>query len=429
MATKIYLRVLDEDESPLDMQPPWIMPRGASNVIAEFRNEGNDVWSLDLNPTIDGDVQLVLRIADHPALPFSMVANDGAESPFTFGKQVPRCASLTQQLITRGADQSTAIVALQFNLAKKHEEVILVAGVDLKGHTDYMRFAKTYRDDLYAGTTRFGGSERPIHRVIRNHTVVTTFDFATGYRRRQVKAQDGWHELDSVLMGAKPPYIENGETVEAQQRRHAENTISIVHVYAHIAGLGDEARGSLREMHYFSHAWIEGPILLNTNEETKYQSSCKGIRDPNDKDARCKDFCEENISNFQGFCRAFAKSAFVKVWGCFRHNVHDHVDAVAELEDPEEMRPVDGLPFNSREVAERVRREAIAVSYLGNLIRKVGIEGVGTVPTTTSNYQRVGRKYYMFINRDVHGEHLGWFERNFNVQTDEWGYVDYRALL
>jgi hypothetical protein len=433
MATKIYLRVLDEDQAPLEMKPPWVMPRDSVEVIAELHGEGNDVWSLELNPEITGDVQLVLRIADHPPLPFSMQAEDGAESPFGFRGSTPRCASLTRQVVTRGGDQSTTIVALQFNLARKHEEVIMVAGADLHGDkVTYRLFAETLRDDLYAGTTYISGSRQSIPRAIHDHTVVTFFDFATGHRCRQMKAQRRWHDLDEVLLGAKAPYIECPDNGERQDRRRDEDTISILHVYDYIASLGRDVPRSLQQLHFFSHSWVEGPILLDTNERTEYKSSnCTGIRDPGDKDPRCKDFCEEAIRDFQGFCEAFAIKGFAKVWGCLRHAVHDYVEAVADLKDPDEMRPAGnrGIPYSSREVAEMVRREAIPRSYLGNLIAKSGVEGMGAVPTTTSNYKHIGSRHYMFVDRDHHGKHLGWFERNFGVKADEWGYVDFRALL
>jgi hypothetical protein len=433
MTTKIYLKVCDEDQAPLEMQAPWVVLRGSTKVIAEFQNEGNDVWSLELNPLIAGDVQLVLRIVGHPALPFSMCAQDGKESPFAFEGPVPRCASLTRQVVTRGGDQSTTIVALQFCLAREHEEVIMVAGLDYKGSgtVKYIRFADTLRDDLYTGTCHFGGSRHEIPRVIHDHTVVTSFDFATGYRRRQIKGQKSWHELDAIRLGAKAPHVEIPTTQEVQDRRSAEDTISILHVYDYIASLGVEAPQTLLQMNYFSHSWTDGPILLDTNERVEYKnSSCKGVRDPGDKDPRCKDFSEENIHNFKGFCRAFATKGFVKLWGCFRHNLHDYVDAVAGLQDAEEMRPCpDENSYNSREIVEKIRREAIPYSYLGNLIKKAGIAGFGAVPSTTSNYQGVGSRSYMFVDRNRHGKHLSWFERNFNVKADPWGYVDFQALL
>lgn len=431
MATKIYLRVCDEDGQPLAMKPAWLTPRDDHHALAEFHSEGDDVQSLELNAQTMGDVQLVLRMTGHPDLGFAMHARDGHESPFAFRKQMPRCASLTRQTVTRGSDQSVTIVALQFNLTKQHEEVVMVTGVDLKGKTDYKPFANTLRDDLYRGTTYFGGTPQPIPRAIYDHTIVTLFDFKTGYRLRYIKGQKGWHQLDAVLLGAKAPYIEHGKETESERIRHDEDTISIAHVYDYIAKLGAVAPRTLQQVNYFSHAWVQGAVLLNTNEDTEYQvMNCKGVRDPRDKDPRCKDFCEENIPNFTSFCAAFASTAFVKTWGCFRHALYDYVEAVADLEDPEAMRPAgtQGLSYNSHEIAEMIRGEAFRDSYLGNLIMKTGIDGFGSLPTTASNYQRVGSRYYMFVDRNSHGRHMGWFERNFDVALDAWGYVDYRKL-
>ena len=441
MPTKVFVQVRDEHGKPMAIEPVWLVPPGSVSILAEFQPEPDQVQSLLLDAKIEGNVQLVLRLPGHPPLGFAMQANPGNDgkkgkkskkATFSFRGQVPRCAVLTRHVVSKGEEQSLTIVALQFDLAKRHEEIVMVAGVDLKGFTDYTRFTKTLRDELYAGESYFGGTPHPIPRVIHDHTIVTLFDFVHGVRRRQIKGQEGWHELDVVQLGSKVPYIEHGKTVEAEQRRHDEDTISIVHVYDYIAKLGAAAPRTLKQMHVFSHAWVQGPVLLNTSEDDQYKvSHCVGVRDPGDKDPRCKDFCEENIPGFANFRSAFTTDAFIKTWGCFRHALHDYVDAVADLEDPEEMRPAgkQKIPYNSREVVDLLRREALPFSYLGNLVQKAGIEGIGSLPTTTSNYQRVGWRYYMFIDRNNHGRHMAWFERNFGVTLDEWGYVDYRKLF
>ena len=441
MPTKVFVQVRDEHGKPMAIEPVWLVPPSGVSILAEFQPEPDQVQSLLLDAKIDGNVQLVLRLPGHPPLGFAMQANQGKEgkqgkkskkATFSFRGQVPRCAVLTRQVVSKGEEQSLTIVALQFDLAKRHEEIVMVAGVDLKGSVNYTRFTDTLREELYTGETYFGGTPHPIPRVIHDHTVVTHFDFVTGYRRRHIKGQEGWHEMDAVFVGNDVPYIKNGESKEAEARRHKDDTISVVDIYDHIAKLGAVAPRTLIQMHCFSHAWVQGPILLNTYEDEKYMvSNCVGVRDPGDKDPRCKDFCEENIPGFADFRAAFMTNAFVKVWGCLGHALGKYVDAVVDLEDPDEMRPAgpQNIPYSSREVVDLIRREGLPFTYLGNLVKKAGIEGIGAMLTTSSNYQRVGWRYYMFIDPNHFGKHMAWSERNFNVKLDEWGYVDYRKLF
>lgn len=201
-----------------------------------------------------------------------------------------RRAALT--LVLRGRGRAASILEQQRVLAR------LTASPNA--------FANTLRDDLYAGTTHVGGVETAIPRVIHDHTIVTFFEFSTGLRIRQIKGQKGWHELDATLLGAVAPVVKMPDTEARQKARLFADTISIMHVYDYITALGHASPGCLRQVHVFSHAWLMGPILLDTNERDAYYEgeTLSGPRDPLDKDPRCKDFAGGNIADLPAFCGA-----------------------------------------------------------------------------------------------------------------------------
>jgi hypothetical protein len=109
----------------------------------------------------------------------------------------------------------------------------------------------------------------------------------------------------------------------------AETSISIIHVYDHIRKLGaskkPQDKSGIRELHFLSHAFREGPILVNTPDlrELIPEDTPDPLdalrRDPFDKDGRAnKDFNEANYTRAQleQFRMAFSDDAFVFVWGC-----------------------------------------------------------------------------------------------------------------
>lgn len=102
-----------------------------------------------------------------------------------------------------------------------------------------------------------------------------------------------------------------------------EVSLSIGNIYDYIEGLGKTAKGSLVELHVFSHAWIGGPILVNTMEFYEWDPAAATWQWLNDgknldKDGRPEDFDTgiSIITNLADFKAAFATDAFSMIWGC-----------------------------------------------------------------------------------------------------------------
>ena len=45
------------------------------------------------------------------------------------------------------------------------------------------------------------------------------------------------------------------------------DVMSIVNVYDAVAGIGDSDPGTLRELSFFAHGWMGGPILVNSYDD------------------------------------------------------------------------------------------------------------------------------------------------------------------
>jgi hypothetical protein len=118
--------------------------------------------------------------------------------------------------------------------------------------------------------------------------------------------------------------------------------ISIVHVYHSVRGA---PAGSVLELAIFSHAWLEGPVLQNTDDNV--HGTADGTfpdgsqrRDPNDQDGRSRTDFEPNMGEdptkesatpvksggknaLTQFKSAFDAKGVIRVYGC---NVQDLVE-------------------------------------------------------------------------------------------------------
>ena len=109
-------------------------------------------------------------------------------------------------------------------------------------------------------------------------------------------------------------YDRNGKFKENQP-----GIMSITDFYAAIRSIGGDEPGTLVEASIFSHAYYQGPILVNSDDNLPEQHAPGGLglRDPNDKDARArKDFFLMGDSQLSLFRGAFTSKGLVWIWGC-----------------------------------------------------------------------------------------------------------------
>ncbi|GIM29979.1 hypothetical protein CPJCM30710_26450 [Clostridium polyendosporum] len=117
------------------------------------------------------------------------------------------------------------------------------------------------------------------------------------------------------------------------------NTMSILDIYNEVQHIGASAPGTLFELSFFSHSWIDGPILVNSYDDgimyiTVPPSTTpmpfvlpSGMRDPDDMDPRAaKDFISPtmNTTALNNFQKAFHGRGYIWIWGCtFPLPVHE----------------------------------------------------------------------------------------------------------
>lgn len=133
---------------------------------------------------------------------------------------------------------------------------------------------------------------------------------------------------------------------------HPEGRMSIVDLYAAVraVGAGKATKGTLLEVSIFSHAFWEGPILVNSDDRRG-----NGRRDPSDKDGRVgKDFKRENMSaaHLAEFRAAFASRGTWWNWGClaagaYLQVVHQFINSPAYRKAPAgQLKDTDRVRFS-----------------------------------------------------------------------------------
>lgn len=91
--------------------------------------------------------------------------------------------------------------------------------------------------------------------------------------------------------------------------------LSILHVYAAVREIGVNDPNTLHELSIFSHSYIGGPILVNSDPT----NTSGGHRDIDDFDARFLDFQSPRMSVVlqAEFTNAYHPDGYNWIWGCF----------------------------------------------------------------------------------------------------------------
>jgi hypothetical protein len=197
------------------------------------------------------------------------------------------------------------------------EWVVLVAGFDYK--RDGVDFEQIALNRMRVLIRRHDAARRkaktPSSRAIAASPRVVLFDFKSGLVRRSVAAKPKgtrtWTEVARFKPITSANYSGGGHVFDTDQA----GTLSITDVYTHVQEIGRTEPGSLGELSFFSHGWMGGPILVDSND----MSGSPGQRDPNDRDARIfKDFDAPTMdaAALAALGAAFARAGHAWVWGC-----------------------------------------------------------------------------------------------------------------
>jgi hypothetical protein len=164
--------------------------------------------------------------------------------------------------------------------------------------------------------------------------------FVAGRGIKQVTvAENDWKPLNSVGTGDKfdpAVFVSKGPFRAVNRASDYENLdkkfpnlkqdattrdiLSIADVYRSVHDAPD---GSVLEVSFFSHGWIEGPVLANSSN----RSADPKLRDPSDKDGRAAidfnismgepiDSTVTSISRLFRFMASFDPMGVLRTWGC-----------------------------------------------------------------------------------------------------------------
>lgn len=228
--------------------------------------------------------------------------------------------------------------------------------------------------------------------------------------------------------------------------------VSVVHCYKYLAHVGQTEPKRVKEAGLFSHSWKGGPILYNTKESAAYPAS--DARDPNDLDARSKDYRAVNTEGWGDMKQAFANRATFRIWGCSatRHtrrkmiemNRRRHKDGTFFTVHTDEEGHGGGPPVlwtDERLTPELLRwqldQELRNESYMGAAARWLGAAATvyGAPPGAGSDLWSNGGVQWMMINTTTYAENYTYLKRELAPEFEttsgahDGGYVNYSKLL
>lgn len=434
----LVLEVLDADSGEPVLARAARLIHDSGELVLTFERSPDGQLRLPLEALEAAPYQLRVDLEQHPPLPFNLQLGTGEAGPeLAFVAPAPRCCTLARA----GADTRVSL-----RVAPRHQEMVLVAGWDYSGGADNTRYATSYRDDRYAGQTcvvkhpREVEADQPTRREVHDHTMVTLFDFGTGVRTRWWKGEGeepaSWHEIDVYLQGSVPTFTGKYNDPESFRRRHADDSISITHVYDYLIRRGATAPGCVVALHFFCHAWDGGPLLVNTDQQHPYGygQPKAHLRDPGDKDGRSFDFSADNMPRADEFRAAFAAEASIKLWGClavsdYRRMARAAMRALAKGRPRDELFKLE-LPSRTTYISldgieAEFRYSILADAYTMRLSEATGLPVYGPPPGAGASLQRVGKRDYMYVNQSTYAKLLAYLEQQLGMPHDETGYVRY----
>jgi hypothetical protein len=265
--------------------------------------------------------------------------------------------------------------------------------------------------------------------------------------------------------------LADGEVDEHAFKDGRTNVMSVTDIYDTIVSLGRDTPNTLEEVSIFSHAYLEGPILVNSYDDRRVRmperlrlSSSDGEfrniqgseRDPDDKDCRAQlDFVAPTMptDRLKQFRAAFSPRGRIWIWGCnfdikanmllsvvqrniagrtdlgddsllrFRNLNKEQMSAFAEFNSNLKL-DLDKL-FQTRgcDVSfGRIRRsmwDKITASFVYHAARAAGVPAIGAIYGTYASFDQ-GSPKLMSISADT-ARNVAFYRNYFGFKTDSEG--------
>ena len=189
---------------------------------------------------------------------------------------------------------------------------ILVAGVDYEfGARPFRQNCENRMEFLIQRNKEF-----------KEDMVFKIFDFRTGQVSTTEVSFKNEKMTRKVSILSPSPFdpISRRKNYKVKKRFNTSSGLemSILDIYNAVQEIGADAPNTLSELSFFSHAWMGGPILVNSFEDQAFKNT--PIRDPDDRDPRVhKDFEDPNMdssTDLPNFKDAFAPDGIIWIWGC-----------------------------------------------------------------------------------------------------------------
>jgi hypothetical protein len=209
-------------------------------------------------------------------------------------------------------------------------QFVFVAGVDyeFKG-VDFRIFADNRVRRLIAGNTAKQDLRFDVYDVRRGELATTEVSYAGGKKAEKKAVTTPFRAVTKTSYDA---VTSDGET-HYHFKDGQYDVISVTDVYKAVSAIGTAAKHSLRELSFFAHGWMGGPILVNSFDDRTGHFTLPVVlggppldytvpstdRDPDDKDPRPQlDFIAPTMdaAALKSFGEAFHADGFVWLWGC-----------------------------------------------------------------------------------------------------------------
>lgn len=214
------------------------------------------------------------------------------------------------------------------------KQILLVAGVDYEfSGVDFRSLADNRRKLLDRQNTKKDDLRLITMDVRSGEVEVRNITFPGGKRAESVKTTTPFTPV------GRASYTTTGGHTRFKPRQYT--VMSITDVYAKVRDVGATDPGSLVELSIFSHGWMGGPILVDSDDDRQMEVTIPipggtsvtmtlpvtgTMRDPDDKDGRPRlDFVAPTMdaAALKQFKDAFAPDGVAWLWGCaFPRVVH-----------------------------------------------------------------------------------------------------------
>jgi hypothetical protein len=304
-------------------------------------------------------------------------------------------------------------------------EVVFISGTDMNpgSSISFHVFAFDRRDVLRRT------------KKIDDGALATIFSCDHRWRRTFVHSNSGWLVIHEKSHGTFDPAI------ISKPHTFAAGDISAVEVYLYLDVVGKAAPGRVKEVGWFGHAFGGGPVLWNNWDLVSGDE-----RDPNDHDARAKDFNPTQIKKWPDMKAALAKDCVWRTWGC-RADTHDRrriyygfvnrklKDDVLFKVDSKDKHGKVGLETMTRAWLNAELDRLLRDSYCAAAARFLGIPCLGSPPGVGSDLATVAGLHCQMVNLSdysyVYSYLSGQFRPEFKATntTYDKGYLDYKPML